>query len=402
MKSGCSGFELGQARNVRNIAAGINYATTATYHPTGAIATFNYGNGITHAMTPNVRGLPQQWNDGTVVQDAYVWDKNGNLTGLTDARAFVLQTRTRSMAYDARDRIASMTTAYNARTFSYTYDVLDNLRTTSANAGGRNLRHWYADDGRLTRLFDPANASLDVIAYTYDDRGNATSRTSATGFIPSTASIVPDEANRVRSMTTGGSMETFTYDGHGRRTRATTTSGTTVHFYTQAGQFLFWENKATLTTLIQPETTSVRSTCGLHRKISTACQLCTPMAWALMKTRQDVLWSEDRAQHPREVSTQRRPGLASAMISSRASLRCEDGSDRKASIAARSWRSAEAIQAGSAGSPSRLRRKARSPKRRACGSTRSRSARTCSLSWVGIDLPLIQRDTAWKLTERPQ
>jgi RHS repeat-associated protein len=242
---------LGQPQNVRNIAAGINYATSATYHPTGAIAGFSYGNGIVHAMTPNARGLPERWNDGSIVRDAYVWDKNGNLTGLTDTRTAVLQTRTRSMAYDARDRITSMTTAYNARTFSYTYDLLDNLRTTSASAGGRNLRHAYAADGRLTRLFDPANPSLDVIAYTYDDRGNATSRTSATGFIPNTTSIVPDTANRVRSMTTGTSTETFTYDGHGRRTRSTTTSGTLVHFYTQAGQLLLSENPATPTTLIK-------------------------------------------------------------------------------------------------------------------------------------------------------
>jgi RHS repeat-associated protein len=200
-------------------------------------------------MTPNARGLPERWNDGSIVRDAYVWDKNGNLTGLTDTRSAVLQTRTRSMAYDARDRITSMTTAYNARTFSYTYDLLDNLRTTSASAGGRNLRHAYAADGRLTRLFDPANPSLDVIAYSYDDRGNATSRTSATGFIPNTTLIVPDTANRVQSMTTGGSLETFTYDGHGRRTRSTTTSGTLVHFYSQAGQLLLSENPATPTTL---------------------------------------------------------------------------------------------------------------------------------------------------------
>jgi|GEM_PF-303292 len=242
---------LGQPRNVRNIAAGINYATTATYHPTGAIAGFSYGNGIVHAMTPNARGLPERWNDGSIVRDAYVWDKNGNLTGLTDTRAAVLQTRTRSMAYDARDRLTSMTTAYNSRTFSYTYDPLDNLRTTSANAGGRNLRHAYGAFGQLTRLFDPANPSLDVIAYTYDDRGNAKSRTSATGFIPNTTLIVPDTANRVQSMTTGGSLETFTYDGHGRRTRSTTTSGTLVHFYTQAGQLLLSENPATPTTLIK-------------------------------------------------------------------------------------------------------------------------------------------------------
>ncbi|MCR6702645.1 MAG: RHS repeat-associated core domain-containing protein [Dokdonella sp.] len=90
-----------------------------------------------------------------------------------------------------------------------------------------------------------------MIGYSYNTRGNATSRTSATGFIPNTSSIVSDEANRVRSMTTAGALETFTYDGHGRRTRATTTSGTLMHFYTQAGQALLSENPATPSTLIK-------------------------------------------------------------------------------------------------------------------------------------------------------
>lgn len=49
-------------------------------------------------------------------------------------------------------------------------------------------------------------------------------------------------------MATGGSTETFTYDGHGRRTRAPPPSGTLVHFYTQAGQLLLCENPATPTT----------------------------------------------------------------------------------------------------------------------------------------------------------
>jgi YD repeat-containing protein len=103
---------------------------------------------------------------------------------------------------------------------------------------GRNHRHEYGTDGRLTRIVDPAAPTVSVIGYSYNDRGNATSRTSATGFIPNTSSIVSDEANRVRSMTTAGALETFTCDGHGRRTRATTSWGTLMHFYTQAGRVL--------------------------------------------------------------------------------------------------------------------------------------------------------------------
>jgi RHS repeat-associated protein len=248
---------LGQPRKVVDPTGGpggaaLNYATGVTYHPNGQLAGFTYGNGIAHTTVQTlVRGLTSTYTDGTIVKDRYVWDDNGNLTSLIDDRAAVLQTRTRSMSYDARDRLLTTTYGYNSRVVTYGYDVLDNLRTTSETLSGRNHRHEYGTDGRLTRIVDPAAPTVSVIGYSYNARGNATSRTSATGFIPNTSSIVSDEANRVRSMTTAGALETFTYDGHGRRTRATTSSGTLMHFYTQAGQALFSENPATPSTLIK-------------------------------------------------------------------------------------------------------------------------------------------------------
>src|SRR5690606_21445983 len=35
-----------------------SFATNVTYHPSGAIATFVYGNGISHRMDQNLRNLP--------------------------------------------------------------------------------------------------------------------------------------------------------------------------------------------------------------------------------------------------------------------------------------------------------------------------------------------------------
>ncbi|ANB16711.1 RHS repeat domain-containing protein [Dokdonella koreensis] len=237
---------LGQPTKVVDPVGGpggteLAYANNVTYHPTGEIAGFTYGNGVAYSMTPNARGLPQQVSHGIFVKDSYVWDKNGNLTNLTDTRTPVLQPRTRSMTYDARDRVETTTYAYNGRTFTYGYDLLDNLRTTRETPVGRNHRHEYAADGRLTRIVDPAASSTAVIGYTYDARGNATSRTSATGFVPNATSIVVDEASRVRSATVGADTETFTYDGLGRRTRTTTGFSTQMHFYSQPGQLLLWE-----------------------------------------------------------------------------------------------------------------------------------------------------------------
>ncbi|ANB16339.1 Hypothetical protein I596_302 [Dokdonella koreensis DS-123] len=142
--------------------------------------------------------------------------------------------------------MSTATYTYNGSTFTYDYDLQNNLRTTHKTPDGRNHRHEYAADGRPTRIIDPAAPSTAVIGYTYDALGSATSRTSATGFLPNTTAIVVDEAHRVRSAVVGADTESFTYNGLGQRTRTTTSSGTSMHFYSQAGRLLLWKNPASV------------------------------------------------------------------------------------------------------------------------------------------------------------
>jgi hypothetical protein len=52
------------------------FATGVTYHPNGAIAGFNYGNGIVHSMTQNARQLPAQSLDS--------YGSGGNATKVLD------------------------------------------------------------------------------------------------------------------------------------------------------------------------------------------------------------------------------------------------------------------------------------------------------------------------------
>ncbi|HRE03336.1 MAG TPA: RHS repeat-associated core domain-containing protein, partial [Ilumatobacteraceae bacterium] len=234
---------LGQPTKVGTFASGV------TWHPNGAIAGFTYGNGIVHSQSQTTRGLPQVREDTGALQDHYAWDGNGNVAAITDQRIAPPQSRTRSMAYDGRDRLTSTGFPFAGSTFSYSYDPLDNLRTVSAT-GGRNHRLEYAANGRLTRLYDPASPGMDVIGYAYDARGNTTDRTSATGFVPD-QSFVVDEANRVRS-TSGRVVQGYAYDGHGRRTRTTTGSNTRVQVYARDGRLLLEDNAARNAKLIKP------------------------------------------------------------------------------------------------------------------------------------------------------
>ncbi len=76
-----SGFAIDYAPNAlgQPTKAGA-YASSVKYHPNGAIASFAYGNGITHTMTQNDRQLPAKSVDsGGVLDDDYGYDKNGNV-----------------------------------------------------------------------------------------------------------------------------------------------------------------------------------------------------------------------------------------------------------------------------------------------------------------------------------
>lgn len=78
------------------------YASAIGQHPNGALSGYTAANGIVFSMTQNTRGLPLRWKHAGVVQDLYAYDQNANVSAITDEQQ--AQT-TRSMAYDALDRL---------------------------------------------------------------------------------------------------------------------------------------------------------------------------------------------------------------------------------------------------------------------------------------------------------
>src|SRR5690606_33029905 len=86
------------------------YATNVTYHPNGALRQFTYGNGVVHAVSQNVRGLPDTACDAfgscsasAVLNDGYDYDQNGNVAAISDGRTGARGHRT--MTYDGLDRL---------------------------------------------------------------------------------------------------------------------------------------------------------------------------------------------------------------------------------------------------------------------------------------------------------
>ena len=211
------------------------HATGVSYFPNGAVKQFTYGNGMVHTLTQNLRQLPLRSRDalGTsvAIDDTYTYDRNGNVTRITDAVQGTAGTR--QMTYDAMDRLltVSNTSGYggNGR---WVYDPLDNLR--EADQGSRQLRYNYneASDWRLATIKNPGGATLNT--FSYDDRGNTLARN------PITDTFTFDRANRMLTAELGNSS--YQYDGLGRRVRETSGGAPSWYQYSRAGQLLYTDD----------------------------------------------------------------------------------------------------------------------------------------------------------------
>lgn len=212
---------LGEPRQVGS------YATAITYHPTGAIASFNYGNGIAHVMQPNVRGLPMQSNDAGVLNDVYTYDENANVASITD---HLLGITSRTMGYDGIDRLKTVSAPNLWGTATYGYDALDNLTSTTITAGATARATVHTIDPTTNRLTSISGGPAAYnLAYQYDAQGNITQR--------GAQSYVFDMGNRMKSAT---GKATYGYDGFGRRFSVVGTDGVNrVQVYAQDGRIMF-------------------------------------------------------------------------------------------------------------------------------------------------------------------
>ncbi|WP_026096990.1 RHS repeat-associated core domain-containing protein [Ideonella sp. B508-1] len=192
----------------------------ATYWPNGAVKSYTLGNGITHTVSQNVRGLPSQITDGSVLSDQYSYDANGNVLGITD---LIDGSSTRTMQYDGLNRLKTANGIWGSG--SYTYDVQDNIR--SSTVGSRVLTHSYdAATNRLTGISGTGDGL--PYGYTYDANGNINNRT---GY-GTQQTFAFDLGNRINTASSGGTTtSTYSYDGNGRRVEAWNNADSTTQSY---------------------------------------------------------------------------------------------------------------------------------------------------------------------------
>ena len=178
----------------------------------------------------NARRLPLRITEtapgGAIVFDeSQIYDANANVTQLIDHRD---GTSSRVLAYDAQDRLRQATGVWGSG--SFTYDGADNLLTQVI--GLESYSYAYTNQ-KLSSI--AANGGV-TIGFSHDARGNVIQK--------ATVGFIWDRANRLAR--TGD--QAYRYDGHGRRTWATTvngngepTGGSTLTLYGRDGQLLYEE-----------------------------------------------------------------------------------------------------------------------------------------------------------------
>ncbi|WP_350016393.1 RHS repeat-associated core domain-containing protein [Rhodanobacter sp. IGA1.0] len=215
-----------------------SYASSAHYFPDGSEQGHLLGNGISALIQKNTRLLPSGLSyalGGTQrLNEAYVYDKDANLTSVTD---LVNGQNNQTLGYDGLNRLTSAIAPNAWGTQSYAYDALNNLRQ-NVNIGFPINMHVDANN----RLTSVTFGTTPFTTYQNDTRGNRTAMT----YNGVTTQYSFDAKNQLLAVP---GVASYAYDAAGRRIMKTPAVGgaaaATYSFYNQAGQLMFGYDAAT-------------------------------------------------------------------------------------------------------------------------------------------------------------
>jgi len=197
----------------------VNLATSITHLPFGPVASFTWGNGVTHATT---------------------FDNDYRQTGLTDTGTAALQSLT--YGYDSDNNLHTITDALSAaNTQTLGYDHMERLLTAVSGTGGYgSLSYTYDNNSNRTS----SGATTYTIALT-SNRLSSVGATSigytTTGNINAigTNTMTYNKANQLATAVVSGTTSTYAYDAFGLRLKTTVGAGTpSIQSYDEAGALL--------------------------------------------------------------------------------------------------------------------------------------------------------------------
>lgn len=205
------------------------YATAASYHPSGTLKHFTYGNGLAYDLTIDARQRPehlQVLNGATPRIDlTHGYDTTDNLTAITDAPGSATGgADSRTLGYDGLNRLTSASAPGLWGSYGYAYDPVNNIR---ARSGPNALTYSYVPEAanRLTTVSGGVTRN-----YTYNAEGQVTADGSGKTF-------TWNGADRITNVS---GVASYSFDGLGKRFK-TTKSGGEIEYtiYSKAGTMLY-------------------------------------------------------------------------------------------------------------------------------------------------------------------
>ena len=130
--------------------------------------------------------------------------------------------------YDSKGRVVKETYEDGA-TVQYFYNNDGNLAKVMDSATGITTTYYYDLTDRMMKYVESGTSYTLSVGYEYDTKNNLTQLVETTNGATVTTSYTYDNDNRIKTVTTGNTTVTYTYDGYGRTSQKVTKVGSTVH-----------------------------------------------------------------------------------------------------------------------------------------------------------------------------
>jgi len=220
----------GLGRHTRLKWGSTNYVSNGAYHPSGAIAGFQYGNGQSFTQTLNARLQPQRLlarkGNNTALDLTYGYDRAGRITSQSNG---VTAAQSRTYSYDRAGRLKTASSTAFGTNGSFTYDALGNLHRKIMNR--RIVTNSYDANNRLSSSYDTRSKVTRAVGY--DHRGNITSLGNLT--------FLYDKSDQP-TVVSSGVNASYTYDGNLKRVKSVTNGKTIYNVYDFAGRLAHVDN----------------------------------------------------------------------------------------------------------------------------------------------------------------
>jgi RHS repeat-associated protein len=218
---------------------GVTYPDTNSaafsYNGVGRYSSIDYPGGVTATYTYDKRNRVSSvaWGSNWIT---FSYDPAGNLLSETRSNGTVS-----SFGYDKRNLVTRITHSKGSSPFSDTSYSRNSLGNVAKETSAVSLLSPLLSKATTSGAYNDANqlVSFGTTTYTHDADGNLTNLSGG-----SVLSASYNSENRLISITRGGTLTSYTYNGVGHRTKAATGTQATNYYYDKAETLLFQTDAA--------------------------------------------------------------------------------------------------------------------------------------------------------------